>query len=242
MSLSYRNFVNMKQHLPATLLLLILINITSIKGQSYAFEIGGIYAQNTRTEQDNYLQFLQTNMQLDKIPDVKPCLGLTLGFVARGNHAEFEAGGTISSSKDIAIDTGGNSLQFKAKDISLYFGGNYLPVNFIILGVGLNINAAENKSELSGQSAPYTLFESLPSTDFNIFRGYSVGFKAQAGFAIPFESGEISGIRILPFYAMSFGKYNFYDVTESRWLGYTGDHNTHFSSMGLTVEVALEFN
>lgn len=242
MSLSYSNFVNMKQHLPATLLLLILINITSIKGQSYAFEIGGIYAQNTRTEQDNYLQFLQTNMQLDKIPDVKPCLGLTLGFVARGNHAEFEAGGTISSSKDIAIDTGGNSLEFKAKDISLYFGGNYLPVNFIILGVGLNINSAENKSELSGQSAPYTLFESLPSTDFNIFRGYSVGFKAQAGFAIPFESGEISGIRILPFYAMSFGKYNFYDVTESRWLGYTGDHNTHFSSMGLTVEAALEFN
>lgn len=230
----------MKIYMPASLLVLILINITSINGQSYAFQIGGIYAQNTRTEQDNYLQFLQTNMQLDKVPDVKQNFGLALGFVARGNHAEFEAGGTISSSKDITIDSGGNSLQFKAKDISLYFGGNYLPVNFIILGVGLNINAAENKSELSGASAPYTLFESLPSTDFNIFRGYSVGFKAQAGFAIPFESGEISGIRILPFYAMSFGKYNFYDVTGSRWIAYTGDHKTHYSSLGLTVEVALE--
>lgn len=232
----------MKNHLFASVLLLFLINITSINGQSYAFKIGGVYAQNTRTEQDNYLQFLQTNLQLDKMPDVKPSLGLALGFVSRGIHAEFEAGGTISSSKDVAIDTGGNSLQFKAKDIALYFGGNYLPVNFIILGVGLNINAAENKSELSGASAPYTLFESPPSTDFNIFRGYSVGFKAQAGFAIPFESGEISGIRILPFYAMSFGKYDFYDVTGSRWIGYTGDHKTHFSSVGLTVEVALGFN
>lgn len=220
------------------LMLLAFITV-KVSGQTSGFKIGGIYAQTNRTQQQTYLETLSEVHSFAETLNVTTGYGLALGYVVRTNKGEFEAGGSLSAASDRLTDDLSNSLTFKARDIALYFGGNYVPFKFLILGAGLNINAAENTCTSEGPIANVVILESTPSEDFNIFKGYSVGLKAQAGFNIPFKDDELTGLRIMPFYAFSFGKYNFYNVTNKRLANYAGDPKTNFQNMGIEVDVVF---
>ncbi|MBK8343685.1 MAG: hypothetical protein IPL12_10470 [Bacteroidetes bacterium] len=147
-------------------------------------------------------------------------------------------GGYIRSADEIGSDTA-NLLFYINNDITYYFGANYLPVNFFLIGGSFVINSANGKSNVSGDGNGEQYLESLPSTDFNIFRGYSVALKAQSGFYVNINEDDGNRLRLTGYYIYGLTDYNFYTISEKRFTNYLGEQKTNYTTFG--IELAILF-
>jgi len=219
------------------LLFIVCTNI-AIAQPTASFKLSLQYAQTTRPELTNYFQVMSDSLQINDVLDINSGGGFAVGMVFGGEHTEFDAGGGyIRSADEIGSDTA-NLLFYINNDITYYFGANYLPVNFFLIGGSFVINSATGKSNVSGDGNGERYLESLPSTDFNIFRGYSVGLKAQSGFYINI-SDDGSRLRLIGYYIYGLSDYNFYTISEKRLTNYHGEQKTNYSTFG--IELALLF-
>ncbi len=226
------------QKLITGLLVFICTNIAIAQSNS-SFKLSLQYAQTSRPELTNYFQVMSDSMHINDVLDINTGGGFAVGMVFNGNHTEFDAGGGyIRSADEIGSDTA-NLLFYRNNDITFYLGANYLPVNFFLIGGSFVINSADGKCDVSGDGNGEQYLESLPSTDFNIFRGYCVGLKAQSGFYINTNKDEGNRLRLIGYYIYGLSDYNFYTISEKRLTNYAGDQKTNYSTFG--IELAMLF-
>ena len=209
-------------------------------GQSdVSFKINLQYAQTQRPELDNYLNALTDSMQIEDNLDIGSGMGIGFAMIFGNNKAEFEAGGAYNNFADEVGNDTSNLLNYKNADITFYFGANYLPVNFFLLGGSFVINSANAKCNQSGAGNGDQYLESLPSVNFNIFRGYSVALKAQSGFYINLNKDDGNRMRLTAYYIYGLSDYNFYTVSEKRLTGFEGEQKTSYTTAG--IELAILF-
>lgn len=209
-------------------------------GQSSgSFKLNFQYSQTQRPELNDYFAELSDTLQINEVLNIDPGFGFGVGMIFGSNAMEFEAGGSYTFSVNQVGSEAGNLVYYKNADITYYFGANYLPVNFFLVGGSFVINSANAKSNCSGIANGATLFESLPSTNFHIFRGYAVALKAQSGFYINLNKDDGNRMRLTGFYTYGISNYNFYTVSEKRLENYSGEQKTNFTTAG--IELAILF-
>jgi len=220
--------------------LLFIVNANfAIAQSSSSFKFSLQYAQTTRPELTNYFQVMSDSLHINDVLDINSGGGFAVGMVFGGDHTEFDAGGGyIRSADEIGSDTA-NLLFYINNDITYYFGANYLPVNFFLIGGSFVINSANGKSNVSGDGNGEQYLESLPSTDFNIFRGYSVALKAQSGFYVNINEDDGNRLRLTGYYIYGLSNYNFYTISEKRLANYLGEQKTNYTTFG--IELAILF-
>lgn len=229
-------------------IVLLLVCILSLKAAfsqkgNTGFMFKATYAIPNRPGMDKYINVLSDSLKLPSRLQLKNGVGIGISYLKGSNKAEFEAGGDVTLGFDTKGNTGTNSATVKTTDIALHFGGNYLPAKFFLIGGHLVINSMSGKLKVN--DAPQTLpaIEQEPDTDFNIFKGYSVGLRAQAGFVLPLsgkKQGEVpASIRILPFYQLGFTKYNYYNSFDNRLKNFTGDKKTTASFAGASIALVI---
>ncbi len=227
----------MKKYL--LLIICIASTIVSFCQSNSSFKIAFHYVQTQRPILESYLEELSDSMQINSVLDIHQGMGISFGMLFGTNRIEFDAGGGyIRSADEIGSDTA-NLLYYNNADINFYFGANYLPVNFFLIGGSFVINSANAKCNESGPGFGDAFLEPLPSTDFHVFRGYSVALKAQSGFYINLNKDKGNRMRLTGYYVYGLGDYNFYTVSEKRLKGFTGEQKTNYTTMG--IELAFMF-
>lgn len=222
------------------LFLLFLFAVSCAYSQSRAsFKVGFQYVQTERPMLESYLEDLADSMQIDDVFDIKQGMGIGFGMLIRNNKTEFDAGGGYTRSADEIGSETDNLVYYNNSDIFFYFGANYLPVNFFLLGGSLLINSSNAKCNQTGLGLGDQYLELLPSTNLHVFRGYSVAFKAQSGFYINLNKDKGTRMRLTGYYIYGLSDYNFYTVSEKRLTGYTGEQKTNYTTMG--IELAFMF-
>lgn len=224
-----------------TLLLCFLLGGFVLKAQpaSY-FSVGLQYNQTERPEMDPYFEQLSDSLQIGDPVDLKAGFGGDFHYIIKGDHAEFSIGVGLATANSYTGDADTNLLHVHAKEIPIAIGINYLPVSWFVLGGRIYTKASEYNLDTESNPEITLYTESLPDTDLNIFRGYSMGVRAHAGFNFAVNEDETAFLRILPYYQVSLTKFNFYDVMEPHLKAYTGEQKTGYSGFG--VDVALLFS
>ncbi|NVO21322.1 MAG: hypothetical protein HXX13_16595 [Bacteroidetes bacterium] len=201
------------------------------------FSLMGVKAN--RPNMDAYVKVLSDTLNLD--PALKPNngYGLNAAFITRKNKFEFELGGYVTKTHyTTSMDLSGDIPIIKCGDIEIHMGANYLPVNWLIFGAHLLLNAEQNNQLKNANSASVTSPES--NVDLNIFRGYSFGVKAIAGLNIPLSKKGNNFIRITPFYQLGISKYNYYKAFDNYLANYSGDKKTRISQTGILVGLVFK--
>jgi len=204
-----------------------------------SFKIGLHYVQAERPVLEAYFGDISDSSNLNSVLNINQGMGIGFGVLFGRNKLEFDAGGGYTrSAEEIGSDTA-NLLYYVNSDINFYFGANYLPVNFFLIGGSFVINSANAKCDVSDTGLGDSYLELLPSTNFHFFRGYSVALKAQSGFYVNLNKDEGNRMRMTGYYMYGLSVYNFYTVSEKRLTGYTGEQKTSYTSIG--IELAFMF-
>lgn len=218
------------------LLLCLLYGGATIKAQSGSyFSVGLQYNQTERPGMDAYFAQLSDSLQISDPVDLKGGFGGDFHFLLGGEHAEFSIGVGLYTANSYTGDIDTNLLHVHAKEIPISIGLNYLPVSWFIAGGRIFAKASEYTLDTESNPKITLYTESLPSTDLNIFRGYSTGIRAHAGFNFAVNEDETAFLRILPYYQLSLTKFNFYDVMEPHLKAYGGEQKSGYSGFGIDV-------
>ncbi|MFN8265780.1 MAG: hypothetical protein U0T11_06890 [Chitinophagaceae bacterium] len=227
---------------------LVLIASANAQNGGFGMAFKGIYAMPTRAGFDKYLKVLSDSVKLPSTLKNDKVFGVGISFLRGNKKAEFEAGGDIVMGVNTQGKTGTNSATMKTTDIALHMGGNYKPSKYFMLGAKLVLNNIKGKFDMNeAPVGPLPTFDSPPDTDFNIFKGYSFGLRAQAGLMIPVskstdnELGQNVAIRIVPFYQLGISKCNYYNMLDNRLKNYNGDKKTASSFAGVSFDVVIGF-
>lgn len=229
----------MKQ-LILTIAISMLLTLAHAQYPGIGIQLG--YAQSQHDGMDTYFSVLSDSMHLEQDFILKGGFNLGISFINHIDKAEFEIGGGLMRAASYRGDDIANSGITKVRDISLLFGGNYLPVKWWLMGGALAINATEASTEITSSNAfPEPEMASLPTTDLNIFRGYSIGVRGQAGFVFPFEDEEMGSIRFLMFYQYGLTNFDFFKVTDPHLAHYTGSTRSHANILGINAVMVIGF-
>lgn len=204
---------------------------------SKALSFSAQYVSLKRTGLDNYLLAVSDTMGLNGNLEASPESGVGVQFLARKEKGEFEGGITYTVQRVIrSSDTGSYQVRSKVYDAGFRLGGNYFPVKLFFIGGQLVINSfsGDLKTYHDLPASVASVLQPPPSTDLNIFRGISFVAHAQAGFNIPFSKDRYSGMRLLAYYNVG-SKYKYFDASETRFAGYTGDKKTASNGYGFSL-------
>lgn len=208
--------------------------ITPNLAQNKGLTLGIQYNQTSRSVYDDYLKEISTYYNLSKPLVADQSYGFTIGYVAGSDKVEFEGGGSLNFSNNEATNADATeAVRIKNTDIDIFFGGNYLPKRYLVLGGQLVLHASSNDLEnASGNGGESGI--SSPEDDFNIFKGYSVVFRAQAGVNIPLNDKGMS-CRILPYYDLGITKYDFIKSSKNFLTSYDGSPKTNYNAWGVKL-------
>lgn len=219
------------------LFLFFILSINAFSQFGASFKLNLQYAQTQRPELESYFAEMSDSMHIASVLDISSGFGFGLGFIGGGEHSEFEVGGSFTRFADEVGSDTSNLLYYINSDITYYFGMNYLPVNFFLVGGSFIINSANAKSNASGPAQGDRFLESLPSVDFHFLRGYSVALRAQSGFYIYLNKDDGNRMRLTAYYIYGLSNYNFYTVSEKRLADFTGDQKTGYTTFGIELAV-----
>ncbi len=235
-----------------TILILIascFIVFNSAKGQSKSdlngsfFQIGINYFMPSKPGLANYLIEFSDSLNFASPFSLSRGQGITLGFTNHKNSFEFNASGDLMWSHDYqnAGDTIAGTIA--TTDINLNFGANFFPVRWLFVGGNLSICNGSEKYKAGNQSST-VLLESQGDGFSNIFNGYSIGAKAQAGFNINVSrKNEFNTyLRLFAFYEYGLTAYDFYKTFEHRMKNYSGNKKTKLYYPGITLLMQFRGN
>lgn len=214
-----------------TLILLTGISTSKVFSQAdfSAITIGPVYSIHNRPGLAKYLHAISDTMHLKNDLQYNPNPGLQIGFLSRANKGEFEVEASYSYNRNEVNSDSGYILISNTHDFGMCFGGNFVPVKFFFIGGQLVINSFGGNTK--GGDA--NKFQLPADTDFNIFRGYSIVLRTQAGFIIPFNSDWSSGMRPFVFYDYGLTTFNFYTSFDHQLVAYPGSKRTGSTGYGL---------
>lgn len=222
------------------LTLILLLFYTGVHAQNsdknFSFYFGGMYGKSSRSGFDPYLNAVKDSLHAPGGFSNKPAAGVALGVLIRGKKSEFELGGyVLKNNYRLASQLNGLDPRFNCSDIELHMGVNLLPAKILIIGAHLSSNAETiTLKEVEG-----TAFEDAPTTNFNIFRGYSIGLKAIAGLNIPLNKEKTGFLRITPFYYLGATKYDFKKSADRYLKNYSGSTKTALQSQGIIASLII---
>lgn len=205
------------------------------------FQIGINYTQPTSSGLSDYLVVLSDSLQFPKAFSLDKGYGITLAFIKHNNAFEFTAGGDVIWSNNYLSFGDTMSGRVSSTDINLNFGVNVLPVHWFFIGGNFSIcNSAE---KFKGADHTYSVvLESQEDGLSNMFNGYSVGVKGQAGFNINVsEKGEYKTyMRLSAFYELGLTEFNFYKTFENRMKYFSGNKKTKLAYPGVTLSLQFK--
>lgn len=202
-----------------------------------------IYGQPDRPEVTTYFAAISDSLQLKAPLRCNQQGGLAINFLAHSGRGEFQFGISYAATRNVQSgDSGSYQVLGKTRDIGINFGGNYFPVNWFLIGGHAVINSFGGDLKQFGDlpAAQSSLLTPAPD-DINIFRGYSMLLRAQAGFRIPTRSEKINAIRLLGYYDIG-TRFNFQRAFERQFAAYTGSLRTGTRTWGIVVQVDFGLN
>lgn len=204
-------------------------------GQSNGLTLGIQYNQPTRSGYDDYLNEVSTYYNLTKPLVADKSYGFTISYVMGTEKSELEAGCSLNFFNNDGTNADATeAVKVKNTDIDIFFGGNYLPNRYLVLGGQLVIHSSSNDLENTSE-----IGISAPDDDFNIFKGYSVVFRAQAGVNIPITDKGMS-CRILPYYDLGITKYDFIKSSKHFLTSYDGSPKTNYNAWGVKLQFVFK--
>ena len=217
---------------------ILLISIVSFDQSSAqteikAVEVGASYTVYNRPDLANYLKTVADSAQLTTTLGSTPSYGIQLRYLIRKNKIEFEGGLAYSISLNNAKSSAGGSVNNKTHDVGFILGVNYVPVPFLFVGAQFILNSFGGNTKLDG-ALPIVITDHIgpgPDAGINIFRGYSVIGRAQAGFNIPFLVEGNRGMRVFGYYDIGSG-FDFYNSMDNQLAKYSGKQKTYTTGWG----------
>jgi hypothetical protein len=206
-----------------------------------AVSLGLTYAQPDRPEVTTYFAAISDSLRLKAPLRCNQQVGFALNFLAHSGRGEFQFGISYAATRNIQSgDSGSYQVLGKTRDIGINFGGNYFPTNWFLIGGHAVINSFGGDLKQFGDlpAAQSSLLTPAPD-DINIFRGYSMLLRAQAGFRIPTRSDKNNAIRLLGYYDIG-TQFNFQRSFERQFAAYTGSLRTGTHTWGIVVQVDFE--
>lgn len=214
---------------------------TTSTGKGLAISIG--YSKQDQRELNSYLKVLSDSFSLISPLTAPDGINFELEYRSRVNKTEFIAGGGIFSSASVKKANDGSSVKVKTNQTGIYFGVNFFPVKNIFIGSTLGAFDNTGKLTFDNLSATNTgvLTRLISTTDDeglkNVFSGYVVNLKLQAGLRFPFGKNRKNDFRFTPYYNKSFTKYNVLNGFDKQMTSYTGATKTGVTSYGVNVSM-----
>lgn len=224
-----------QQSIFASLLFLILSSTQSIaQTEIRAVEFGTSYTVYDRPGLDEYFKTFADSADLTSMLASTPSYGIHLRYLVRKDKVEIDGGLVYSFSLNNAQSATGGSVNSKTHDIGFIFGVNYVPVPIFFIGGQIIVNSFGGGTDLF-DPLPTSITNNMgfpPDGDLNIFKGYSIIGRAQAGFNIHFSPESGNGMRLFGYYDIG-SSYDFYNSLDEILEGYTGDPKTNTSGYGV---------
>ena len=202
------------------------------------FKLGINYFQPTKPGLANYLQDFSDSLQFPNAFTLEKGYGISLDFISHHNAFEFEAGGDVLWAHHFQNVGDTMSGTVTSNDINLNFGLNFLPVRWFYIGLGLSICNSSEKYKAGDQATNVSL-DSQGDGFSNIFNGYSIGLKGQAGFNfnVSKKGDYTTYLRLAAFYELGLTEFDFYKTFENRLQYFQGDTKTKLSYPGVTLSM-----
>ncbi len=230
----------MKSNLIAFIILLACPQIALAQYAGIGF--GAVYEKVKAGNNEKYLAEISNRVHAANPIVLSEPVGVAFYFTSKpGTKGELEAGISLRQKSITLRSDSGLYLKLRNRYVGLHFGGNYYPTRWLFVGGQFVVN---NFSGIVKYENPKSdsLFEFTPD-DINIFKGYFVGIRPQAGFSIPFTAinGRLdTGLRLLAYYDLGLSRYNFYGSYD-KIMDYTGEKKTICSGYGIEVTYYLRF-
>ena len=202
------------------------------------FQIGINYFQPTKPGLAGYLKDFSDSLHFSRTFSFDKGYGITMGFISHQNAFEFSAGGDLMWQHDYQNMGDTLSGSVNTTDINLNFGLNFLPVRWFFIGGNFSICNGSEKYK-SGNGATNVVLESQGDGFSNIFNGYSIGIKAQAGFNVNVSKNDEYNtyLRLSAFYEAGLTEYNFYKTFENRIKNFSGNRKTKLTYPGISLSL-----
>jgi hypothetical protein len=231
---------SMKRNLIAFILLLVCSEISYAQYSGISF--GAVYEKVQAGNNEKYLAEISARVHAAKPFDLSEPVGGAFYFTTKpGKSGEMEVGISMRQKSATLRSDSGLYLRLTNRYVGLHFGGNYYPTRWLFVGGQFVVNNFSGVVKYEDPKSD-SLFEFTPD-DINIFKGYFVGIRPQAGFSIPFTSLNSrldTGLRLLAYYDMGLSRYNFHGSYD-KIMDYNGEKKTFCTGYGVEVTYYLRF-
>ncbi len=226
----------MKRHIALFLLLVAAVLTTNAQYKGFAFGIS--YQQIDSPNNVAYLRAIENKVGLSSHLELGRLGGVAVYFTNKAEeNKEVEAGVSFSSKYEVFTNDSGLKMSVQNNYMALRFGYNFYPTRWCFVGAQFAVNNFNGKVKYNDPASD-TLFDFVED-NINIFIGYAVSLRPQAGFVIPFTAKNTSkdfGMRVLGFYDFGLSRYNYYESYDKIML-YDGPKKTTSRGYGLEVTV-----
>jgi hypothetical protein len=230
----------MKSNLITFILVLIFSKMNFAQYAGIGF--GAVYEKVQAGNNEKYLAEISNRLHATTPFVLSEPVGAVFYYTSKPNpKAEMEAGISMRQKSALLTSDSGLYLKIGNRYIGLHYGGNYYPTRWLFVGGQFVVNNFSGKVKYENP-ANDTLFQFTPD-DINIFKGYFVGIRPQAGLAIPFTSlnGSLDmGLRLLAYYDLGLSRYNFHGSYD-KIMDYTGEKKNFCKGYGIEVTCYIRF-
>jgi hypothetical protein len=241
---SFDNSINLAQikfmKTPLTFLLMLVCGVLAAQADYDAFQLGLNYSAYTRPDFDTYLEKVSSDTRLKGTLVTPNDFGMSFSVLRHRGRGEFQFGMNYQiSRKNQKGDTLDYIVQSRTSDWNIYMGGNWLPVNWFLLGAHGGVNAFDGDIKTYGSVfIPSGSTLEPPPGDPKIFGGYSWFVRSQAGFVFPYkQDGWKTGhtVRLIGYWQIGTNN-NFYDQMGHQYAPFSGSKKTKASAWGASLQ------
>jgi len=225
------------------LILLSLITYSSTIAQTTRFNLGIVAMNHSRPDFNKYTEYLLQSLNFATKP-FNNTYGVDATISTKLEHAEISFGGTYTQSRRFNENSENTiAVLLKQKIFDIHLGLDYYPIQWFFVGAHFYTTSfnGDFKYENNGpQQAIDTLID-FTDDSFNIFKGYSIGMRAQSGINIPITPMGFNGaaLKISGNYDFGLTPYKYYESFDKVLLTYTENKKTKGNRVGIQIGISF---